>query len=88
MRAALRALASDDWVIGLAAAIAIGYTSVLLVRSLVQLAVDVSRDTSSGGLSFSAGGRTIAYESPVLWGVTLLALVLLSAFLLRRAKTT
>jgi hypothetical protein len=80
-------LATDDWVIGLAAAIAIGYASVVFVRSVVQVVVDVSRDTTSGGLSVEVAGRTIAYETPVLAGVTLLALVLLSALLLRRART-
>ena len=86
MRAALRRLASDDWVIGLAAAIAIGYASVRFVRALVQVVVDVIRDTSYGGLTVKIAGRSISYQDPVLSAGTLLALVLLSAFLLRHAK--
>ena len=44
MREAVRRLVSDEWVIGLAAAVAIGYAGVLFVRSLVDLVVDVIND--------------------------------------------
>ena len=87
MRTALRRLGSDDWVIGLAAAVAIGYASVLFVRSLVELVVDVIQDRETGGyLSFSISGRDIAFERPVTSAFTLAALILLAAYLLRRSR--
>ena len=87
MREALRRLGSDEWVIGLAAAVAIGYAGVLFVRSLVDLVVDVINDRGTGGyLSFSISGRDISYERPVTSAFTLAAVILFAAYLLRRSR--
>ena len=87
VRKALRRLTSDDWVIGLAAAVAIGYASVLLVRSLVDLVIGVVQDRDEGRyFSFTVAGRTVAYEQPLVWAATLGALTLLAAWLLRRSR--
>lgn len=84
MREALRRLGADDWVIGLTAAVAIGYACVLFVRSLVELVIDIIRDRGTGGsFSFSISGREIPYERLSSSAVTLLALILLAAYLLR-----
>ena len=87
MREALRRLATDDWVIGLAAAVAIGYASVLLVRSLIDLAIGLVQDREArGGFSFMVAGRAVDYEQPLVWAFTLGALILLTAWLLRRSR--
>jgi hypothetical protein len=89
VREALRRLGSDEWVIGLAAAVAIGYAGVIFVRSLIDLVVDVVNDRGTGGyLSFSISGREFPYERPVTAAVTLAALILLAAYLLRRSRQT
>ena len=70
MRDALRRLARDDWVVGIAAAIALGYASVVLVHALARAglqAVDgdgFHYQESLVLLAINDGVPASAYESP------------------------
>jgi hypothetical protein len=83
MREPLRRLARDDWVVGIAAAIAIGYAVVAFVRSVAEVVLDVVAGEEYEG-PLAVGG--VRYDGLATSAATLLAVVVLAAFALRRAR--
>lgn len=87
VRDALRRLARDDWVLGIAAAIAIGYASVVALRAIVDVAFQAKEDVERHEQFVVAiAGRDINYRELLVTLLTLAAVATLSAWLLRRAQ--
>jgi hypothetical protein len=84
VREPLRRLARDDWVVGIAAAVAIGYGVVSLVRSAAKLVLDLVAGEEHEGPYTVAG---VYYEALVTSAATLLAVVGLAAVALRHARS-
>ena len=88
MREALGQLATDQRVIGIAAAVAIGYALVAFVVAVAGVVLDVA-----GGEEYAQGrpfrveiaGYGIGYAPVVLQGGALVLVVLLAAVFARRA---
>jgi hypothetical protein len=76
VREPLRRLARDDWVVGIAATIAIGYGVVSFVRSVAKVVLDLIADEEHEG-SYTVAG--VQYEALVTSRTTLLAVVGLAA---------
>jgi hypothetical protein len=87
VRRALRELASDEWVIGLSAAIAIGYAAVSFARDLADTVVDAVTGNPGGLLAVELWGRTISFEALAGASATLVVVVGLYAVGLRYAST-
>lgn len=87
MRTALRRLARDDRVLGIAAAIAIGYTLATFLRSAVGILLDLAagEEVGRGPYTVEIAGHGIAYEALARHGVTLAVIVLAAALALRNA---
>lgn len=87
MRDAFRRLAEDDWVLGIAAAIALAYSGVLMLAELADVVLQFLQDVRlNGSLVVGIGGRDVYYGGLLPTGATFAVVVLLSAWLLQRAR--
>jgi hypothetical protein len=86
VREALRRLAANERVLGIAAAIAIGYAVVALARSVVTVTIDLLSDETRGGyLVVAARGVDVTLDALLVSAATAVAVVAGFALLLRRA---
>jgi hypothetical protein len=87
MRAAFARLARDGWVLGIAAAIAIGYGVVSFVTAIADAVVAAAeKQTVAGLFGFEVAGVGVGLREVVSSGVTLAAVVLIAAVALRGAE--
>jgi hypothetical protein len=89
MREALRDLARNSSVIGIAAAIAIGYAVVAFLLAAGDTVLEAIRGgEATGPFAFEVAGRPIFYERVAPAAVTLVVVVAAAAFVLQRAART
>lgn len=82
----LRRLLSDSWVIGITAAIAIGYASVRAVMALTDTIVRaIANQDASGVFVFDVAGRDFGFQALLTATATLTVVVVLAAWLLARS---
>ena len=83
----LRRLLRDSWVIGITAAIAIGYATVRTVTELVNTILRaLSDDSASGVFVFDVAGREFGYQGLLTAAITLAVVGALAAWLLARSE--
>jgi hypothetical protein len=76
VRDALRQLATDSWVLGIAAAIAIGYAVVSFLRDVARTAIATAEGELTGGLFVvTVLGRKVSFELVATSTATLLLTV-------------
>jgi hypothetical protein len=87
VRDALRRLAADDWVLGIAAAIALAYSGVRAVTEAANVAIELAHARPlHGDLVVEVRGRS-TYYGELLAALGTFAVVLVSsAWLLARAR--
>jgi hypothetical protein len=86
MVAALRDLARNGWVLGIAAAIAIGYGVVTFLLAVADLVLEAFKGgDATGPFAFEVRGVPIVYERVAQTGVTLTVVVAAAALALQWA---
>jgi hypothetical protein len=89
MVGALRDLARNGWVLGIAAAIAIGYGVVAFLLAVADLVLEAFKGgDASGPFAFEVRGVPIAYERVAQTAVTLAVVVGAAALALQWAART
>ena len=90
MREPLRRLAADDWVLGIAGAIAIAYATVRLLESIVEAALLVGDGPRGEGfgsyLGVTINDRFVYLQPVARSAIVFVVVVLLVALLLHRIR--